>query len=160
MAANGSVKARKKRVCKDCRSLPDPPSEGDPDPDVAYRPKVDRPAPHPGPRCTTCKNARVKELRKRAHEARVIKIYELEPGAYDRLYILQGGVCYICERANGATKRLAVDHNHDTGEVRGLLCGPCNQGVIGHLRHDVEALLRAIEYLENPPARRLLSSSA
>jgi hypothetical protein len=72
------------------------------------------------------------------------------------LYEAQGGRCYICQRATGARRRLAVDHNHATGEVRGLLCKPCNRDVLGHLRDNTEALQRAIDYLTNPPARRVL----
>jgi hypothetical protein len=69
---------------------------------------------------------------------------------------VQGGRCYICRRATGARKRLAVDHDHTTGEVRGLLCSTCNFKVIGHLREEVAAFERCIEYLTNPPARQVL----
>ncbi|WP_424923390.1 endonuclease VII domain-containing protein [Actinocrispum wychmicini] len=72
---------------------------------------------------------------------------------------MQGGRCAICQRATGRGKRLAVDHNHATGEVRGLLCKPCNRDVLGHLRDDVSAFERAIVYLTDPPARRMLSGS-
>lgn len=99
-----------------------------------------------------------------------MRVYGLALGDYDRLYEFQGGKCYICQRATGATKKLAVDHNHncDQGHPRenacrecvyGLLCGPCNKDVIGHLRRDVAAFRRAIDYLENPPARRLALAS-
>ncbi|AXN53523.1 endonuclease VII [Gordonia phage Ronaldo] len=66
----------------------------------------------------------------------------------------QGGKCAICQRAIGKRRKLAVDHDHDTGEVRGILCQPCNFTVLG--RYDKEALQRAIDYLENPPARKVL----
>ena len=45
-------------------------------------------------------------------------------------------------------KHLQVDHDHDTGRVRGLLCFSCN-AVIGQLRHDVERVLRAADYVDN-----------
>jgi len=49
-----------------------------------------------------------------------------------------------------------VDHDHDTGYIRGLLCSSCNKGVIGHLRDSVETLQRAITYLEDPPAQQVI----
>ena len=57
--------------------------------------------------------------------------------------------CAICGTDDtGARKAFHVDHCHDTGKVRGLLCGNCNSG-IGNLRDDIDLLYRAIEYLKN-----------
>lgn len=78
----------------------------------------------------------------------VSKTYGLEAGEYDRRYKAQGGKCAICQVATGAYRRLAVDHNHSTGTVRGLLCSPCNQ-FIGRLRDSPDAFLRAHKYLLN-----------
>lgn len=94
------------------------------------------------------------------------RIYGLGPGDYQRLYLAQGGRCWICRRATGKTKRLAVDHDHNCTEghpktsacrkcVRGLLCGPCNTHAIGRL--GPEALQRAYWYLLDPPAAKLLA---
>lgn len=94
--------------------------------------------------------------RKYAHDARVVRVYGITPEEYQAIYEAQGGKCYICQRATGESKRLAVDHNHESGEVRGLLCSLCNYKVIGHLREDIAALQRAIEFLQNPPARAVL----
>lgn len=64
----------------------------------------------------------------------------------------QGGVCAICGqpetivKKGGVVASLAIDHCHETGKVRGLLCGRCNLG-IGCLRHDAETALAAAEYL-------------
>lgn len=80
--------------------------------------------------------------------------YGITHAEYQALYTAQGGLCAICQRANGKTRRLAVDHNHETGEVRGLLCKTCNWIVIG--RYSITMLCRAIEYLMNPPARNVL----
>jgi hypothetical protein len=63
---------------------------------------------------------------------------------YERMYEEQGGICPIC--LNHFDK-LYVDHNHQTGQVRGLLCSQCNTA-IGKLRESKENLQRAIEYLE------------
>jgi hypothetical protein len=101
-----------------------------------------------GRRCRPC-------VSKANHEKRVAEVYGLGDGEYDLLLANQDGACAICLRKPGA-KRLAVDHNHETEEVRGLLCKACNRDVLGHLRDDPEALQRAIEYLNDPPARRVL----
>lgn len=104
----------------------------------------------------------MKARRAAAHERMVQKTYSLPPGGYARLLAAQGGVCYICRRASGRTKRLSVDHNHaccpgpvSCGRcIRGALCGPCNQ-ILGRFRDDPTVLLRAAQYLINPPAQRL-----
>lgn len=101
---------------------------------------------YPGPRCTTHHRDFIKARKQRTHELMVTKTYGIEAGEYEKRYKAQGGTCAICQRATGATKRLAVDHNHRTGSVRGLLCGPCNQ-FVGRLRDSPEAFLRAHKYL-------------
>jgi len=133
-----------RRRCKDCA------------------PESKRPAPYPGPRCATHYRIYKNNARKTAHERRMQGVYGLEPGEYDALYEYQGGVCAICRRANGATRRLSVDHDHALVErdglrrsIRGLLCRPCND-LLGHGRDDPEFFQRAIDYLNDPPARRLI----
>jgi len=61
----------------------------------------------------------------------------------------QNGVCGICGclPPNNRKKHLAVDHDHNTGKVRGLLCDNCNRG-LGLLKDDVETLEKAILYLK------------
>lgn len=119
-----------------------------------------RKAPHPGPRCATHWRE-VKRLRAESQHAKHIgNVYGLSGDEYRKLYEAQGGRCFICQRANGASKKLAVDHDHENMWVRGLLCGPCNRGVLGHLRDDVEAFKRAIDYLESPPALKVIGPRA
>lgn len=113
-----------------------------------------RPTPYPGPRCATHHRAFRKQQKARNHERTVVNTYGLSYGEYERLYVEQGGVCFICRRATGATKRLAVDHDHDTGLVRGLLCGPCNK-MVGYFRNSPEAFRRAADYLERAEQRNL-----
>ena len=113
-------------------------------------------------------SARCKPCNKKyVTERRAQKVYSMGAGVYDQLYEAQGGRCAICQRATGASRSLSVDHDHrccpgknSCGEcVRGLLCGGCNYKILGHLRDDVAALQRAIDYLNNPPARRVLTGS-
>ena len=65
---------------------------------------------------------------------------------YDELLRLQGNGCAICHRPP-FKRRLAVDHNHRTGRIRGLLCYHCNYG-IGVFRDSVKKLRAAADYLE------------
>jgi hypothetical protein len=59
--------------------------------------------------------------------------------------------CAICGiHEENITKKLAVDHDHKTNQVRGYLCNNCNRG-IGLLKDDVEVMKKAIEYLERIP---------
>jgi hypothetical protein len=110
----------------------------------------------PAHHCPTCKRVNKKAAAKRAHSARIFKTYGITGEQYDQLYELQGGKCAICVTSTGASKRLAVDHNHDTGEVRGLVCGRCNHNLLGAAHDTTDILKRALEYLLNPPARKLL----
>lgn len=67
---------------------------------------------------------------------------------YDEMLEEQGNGCVICGKTpeeNG--KHLFVDHDHNTGEVRGLLCHHCNTG-LGMFRDTPILLLRAVEYLK------------
>lgn len=115
-----------------------------------------RPVPHPGPRCATHWRAERERRALAAWDRSIRARYGIGGAEYLAILEVQGGRCFICQRATGATKRLAVDHDHATGEVRGILCGPCNRGVVGHLRDDVDAARRVVEYLVSPPARRVL----
>lgn len=110
--------------------------------------------PVPGARCATHHRARRLQTRDSAWERRLMAVYGITPEQYWAIYEYQGGKCYICERATGIKKKLSVDHCHETGYVRGLLCTPCNKNVLGHLRDDQAALQRAIDYLDYSPANR------
>ncbi len=71
--------------------------------------------------------------------------YGLTPEDDDNLLDEQGGGCAICGDPPPATGSLHVDHDHDTGRVRSLLCFQCNAG-LGQFRHDPDLLWRAAEY--------------
>lgn len=67
---------------------------------------------------------------------------------YDEMLSEQNGCCKICGVLRLPEQRvLVVDHNHETGKIRGLLCHPCNMG-IGQLKDSVDILRKAILYLE------------
>ena len=84
------------------------------------------------------------------HEKRVQQTYGLQKGEYAELYLFQGGLCALCRRATGASRRLSVDHDHATGAVRGLLCRPCNT-LLGHARDKLAFFRRCLGYLTLPP---------
>lgn len=67
---------------------------------------------------------------------------------YDQMFNKQGGVCAICGRPP-KIRRLAVDHDHKTGIVRGLLCFRCNYG-LGFWKDDKQLLGAALTYLGDP----------
>jgi hypothetical protein len=73
--------------------------------------------------------------------------FGLEEQDYFAFQNSQGAVCAICEKPCFTGKRLAVDHDHGTGLVRGLLCAHCNRA-IGLFRDDPQMLRRAVDYLE------------
>lgn len=103
---------------------------------------------HPySPYCSVCQKVYNRDRRLQL-------LYNLNLEDYGKMLKFQNNVCYICRR-NDFKYSLAVDHDHGTGEVRGLLCKGCNRDLLGALHDSVEALKRAIEYLENPPARRM-----
>jgi hypothetical protein len=111
--------------------------------------------------CYQCSRTTHRDQSDRVHRARIARMYGLLPGDYEALYASQGGVCAICRRATGRTKRLSVDHDHAIGlhsrrAVRGLLCAHDNT-MLGSARDDPAYFDRAAEYLRNPPARRVLT---
>ena len=78
------------------------------------------------------------------------KRYGITAEEYDQMLKDQNEVCLICGLkaggGRGPKSRLAVDHSHETGRVRGLLCNNCNNG-LGRFKDDPALLSKAIEYL-------------
>jgi len=110
------------------------------------------------PRCHTHERQRRQRAREQAHGRMVQRTYSITAEQYQKLYEAQGGKCAIAGcRATGKARKLAVDHDHDTGEVRGLLCGPHN---IALGRDGVVGLVSMLQYLHDPPARRILRDQA
>jgi len=73
------------------------------------------------------------------------KKYNLTSVEYEKLLKGQNYVCAIC--SGTCSKKLAVDHDHITGQIRGLLCNNCNRG-IGHLQDSPVILQSALNYLK------------
>lgn len=116
--------------------------------------------------CKTCRAVRSgTQYRKLSEEQKVarrqyarvyrfIKAYGITPEEYDAMVEAQNGVCALCGRGetrvdprNGKLYGLAVDHDHVTNNVRGLLCHSCNLS-IGQLQDDPDLLRRAADYIE------------
>lgn len=77
----------------------------------------------------------------------LLKNYGLSIETFNELLKTQNGGCAICGNTGIETKRLSVDHNHTTKEVRGILCNDCNFG-LGNFKDNQKLLLKAIEYLK------------
>jgi len=85
------------------------------------------------------------KLRYRKH--RLKKAFGITVEQYDEMFKRQGGCCAICGDTNiKYGRRLAVDHHHTTGEIRGLLCNQCNRA-LGYFHDDIHRLTSAIKYL-------------
>ena len=86
-------------------------------------------------------------VKETAHRSHLMKKYHLSKEDFSALLESQGGVCKICKTNNpGWHGRFCVDHNHETGNIRGLLCNNCNV-ILGHSKDDTEILESAIAYL-------------
>lgn len=97
---------------------------------------------------------RVRYLRNRWNRANPEKVYAtqikikygLSYEEYKRMLEQQKGRCLICNKTPGR-RRLAIDHDHDTGQVRSLLCGTCNL-ILGRTGEDAEYLRKIALYAE------------
>lgn len=81
----------------------------------------------------------------------IYRLYRITIEDYDEMYIAQNGKCAVCGSENiidGKRKMLCVDHNHETGKVRGLLCRDCNLAA-GLLEDDSERASKLSEYLSH-----------
>lgn len=75
------------------------------------------------------------------------KKYNLTKEGYQYLFDAQNGVCAICDNPEKLRRRLAVDHDHISGKIRGLLCHRCNTA-IGLLEDNIKTMEAAINYLK------------
>ena len=78
--------------------------------------------------------------------------FGLSPSDFELILKLQGYKCGICQQTLQLKHyKFAVDHCHDSEDVRGILCRGCNVA-LGGFKDDPDNLMRAAEYLNNPPA--------
>lgn len=107
-----------------------------------------------GPKGTVCVSCQKFQRARTTHANRVKQTYGMDGGDYERLVFAQGGSCAICRGTRDYN--LAVDHDHVTGYVRGLLCKLCNAHLLPASK-DTPAILRAAaDYLERPPAHGII----
>lgn len=84
-------------------------------------------------------------------DRRIARKYGLTSQEYKFLEMEQFGLCAICFIPPDPGTRLAVDHSHDSGKIRGLLCNKCNHG-LGRFLDNPVLLDRAKSYLEGTNA--------
>lgn len=102
--------------------------------------------------CKTCHSESQRKYRKqnkrKIQDHRLRKRYGISIDDYDRMATTQGHKCAICGGQNFGKNRsrFCVDHDHETGQIRALLCNKCNRG-IGYLNDDPDLLERAADYI-------------
>lgn len=88
------------------------------------------------------------KVREIARRSRMKLKYGLQEDAYERLYNVSKGKCFICDRKPKRKRRLNIDHCHKTGQVRGLLCDGCNL-TLGKIESGSVILENIIKYLKH-----------
>ncbi len=91
--------------------------------------------------------------RRRANRKSLLKRRGLTPKQYEAMLEVQQGLCAICQKPetqfrHGRLQELSVDHDHESGEVRALLCGHCNR-MLGLAGENPEVLRVGADYLES-----------
>lgn len=86
----------------------------------------------------------------KGREAHLRRTFGMTVAEYDAMLDAQGGGCAICGAPPGERAH-PVDHDHETGAVRGILCDPCNRG-LGSFADDPDRLLSAVAYLLSQPS--------
>lgn len=84
-------------------------------------------------------------------DGRLRRMYGISLEAYQVLFESQNGLCSICGKpeismSKGNIGKLRIDHDHNTGKVRGLLCWSCNSA-LGFVKEDIEILNKMIDYI-------------
>lgn len=141
-----NLKSGKTSDCKDCRNIRNK--------DFLAKKLQEDPEFH------TKRNLKYKQLRSdyyskpekrlKQRNKELIKSFNISLEEYDDMLERQNNLCAICRKPQNSTRNLsfAVDHCHNTGKVRGLLCDWCNRA-LGLFQDDVNVLKSAIKYLNN-----------
>ncbi len=92
------------------------------------------------------------ESARAASRRRTVRNYGITVEQYAEMLKQQHGVCAICGEPEthirkGTLCQLAIDHDHETGQIHGLLCNNCNRA-IGLLQDNSDTLRRAADYLD------------
>jgi len=95
----------------------------------------------------------VEESRRRRRRYHLKHTYGMHLEEFEEMFVAQDGVCAVCgnpefQIRRGQVKSLDVDHDHDTGDVRGLLCSPCN-AALGLLQEDPARIQSLLTYIES-----------
>jgi hypothetical protein len=96
--------------------------------------------------------ALAKDLRRHSGEQHLWRTYQLSIVRFDQIFDEQDRRCACCKTTRPGESSWCIDHDHDTGQIRGILCSNCNTG-IGFLGDSVEGLQRASDYLKAHHAR-------
>jgi len=92
-------------------------------------------------------NPELKDIKVQRTRKNRFKNYQITEEEYNKLFENQSGKCLGCNiHQNDLSKKLCVDHCHETGKIRGLLCTPCNLA-IGLVKDNVDVLKNLIIYL-------------
>lgn len=93
-----------------------------------------------------------KNTRKRCREWYLKNNYALTQKEFLFIYVNQNGCCAVCKKPV-ALDKIRIDHNHETGKVRGLLCNECNLD-LGTIEKRLGNIGQVLEYLKTATARR------
>lgn len=131
-------------LCTSCRQIL---------PVAAFAIRKDTKVPRVRSNCRACLTAAQTLKNRENHDdaqvywwSRQIAKYGLTPESWRELWDSQGQQCAICGAKDNGKKRFHVDHDHVSGEVRGILCTTCNGG-IGQLQDDPDVVFKAFVYL-------------
>ena len=105
-------------------------------------------------RCVECKRRDANRHYKVAEPGhwratRLIHKFGISVSDYEAMLAKQNNGCGICGNSCSTGRKLAVDHDHVTGRVRGLLCAACNHA-IGKFKDDPDLMQKAIEWVRKP----------
>lgn len=98
--------------------------------------------------CKVCQK-KINKEKKIINREKLLKTnYNMSLKQYNEIFVKQNGCCAICKKHQSELSiTLAVDHNHETGKIRGLLCQNCNRA-LGHFQDNINTMQNAILYIK------------